>query len=684
MPGAAKLLLPSRSKPPPFAEQAKDLKALRDSVVDAATVSAGLWLSYVFTLLYLFVAVAGVTHRALFFEEAIKLPFLNVDLPLVSFFTAGPILFLIVHAYVLLHFVLFADKVGVFHSELQTQISDEGVRSQLRRQLPSNIFIQTLAGVRDVRRGVTGSMLRLIAQISLVAAPIALLVLFQIQFLPYHPKPVLALWLRMAVLIDLTLLFLLWPSVARGKITSTTWYLTQARVLPSAFGRYLKSVWRCNWVMPDNDPIRYNWRVLQRVRRRGLIVVAVMASMMPLILVFVISTFPDEWLAIQFRSVPILNSLHDRLFEGEPDAAGRTGGWFSNRIILPDQILVDTDKLDKIDVSRSFQRRDLRQAVLNRADLRKADFTGALLTGATFLGAKLQNAHIGCPPSGTESKGDKCAQLQGTHFDRAQLESVDFHGAQLQGSSFRLARLQGADFTEAQLQVANFESALLQGSRFFSAELQGAAFHGAELQAADFYLAELQAADFNGAKMQGASFSHAKVQGALFTGVNLHGGTLASAKISRVGISGQIDLVDFDDCDPDTMPWAGSDDAGFTAWQNQVLSKVPPGDMRVEASNRLLTLKNRENSITELCKIGRLMPPQRKLLTTFLVKLACSRNSPPHVARGLLRSGRIVAADDTIIAGALQKGISDSRSCPGVTGFLSSDWEKLDSIVSAH
>jgi uncharacterized protein YjbI with pentapeptide repeats len=96
------------------------------------------------------------------------------------------------------------------------------------------------------------------------------------------------------------------------------------------------------------------------------------------------------------------------------------------------------------------------------------------------------------------------------------------------------------------------------------------------LQAADFYSAELQAADFNGAKMQGASFSHAKMQAALLTGANLHGGTLASAKISRVGIVGQIDLVDSDDCDPDTMPWAGSDDAAFTAWQNQVLSKVLP------------------------------------------------------------------------------------------------------------
>ena len=64
--------------------------------------------------------------------------------------------FLIVHAYVLLHFVLLADKVGAFHSELLAQIDDEDARTRLRRQLPSNIFVQFLAGPHEVRRGVVG------------------------------------------------------------------------------------------------------------------------------------------------------------------------------------------------------------------------------------------------------------------------------------------------------------------------------------------------------------------------------------------------------------------------------------------------------------------------------------------------------------------------------------------------
>lgn len=124
-----------------FAAKARDLEALRSAVVDAAGVGAGLWLSYLFVFFYLAIAVGGVTHRDLFFENPVKLPFLSVDLPLIGFFVLGPALFLIIHCYLLLHFVLLAGKVGAFHKELQAQIADDDTRARLRRQLPSNIFV---------------------------------------------------------------------------------------------------------------------------------------------------------------------------------------------------------------------------------------------------------------------------------------------------------------------------------------------------------------------------------------------------------------------------------------------------------------------------------------------------------------------------------------------------------------
>jgi hypothetical protein len=147
-----------KTEPAPFAGRATDLGALRDAVVDAAGVSTGLWLSYLFVLSYFAIAAGAVTHCDLFLENPVKLPFLNVELPLKAFFILGPLVFLIVHTYVLLHFVLLAGKIGAFHGELQAQIAGDDARARLRRQLPNNIFVQSLAGPREVpaREGLHG------------------------------------------------------------------------------------------------------------------------------------------------------------------------------------------------------------------------------------------------------------------------------------------------------------------------------------------------------------------------------------------------------------------------------------------------------------------------------------------------------------------------------------------------
>ena len=255
-----------------LAGKAKDLEALRGSVVDAAAVGGTLWISYLFVLLYLFIATAAVAHKDLFFENGVKLPFLSIDLPLKSFFWLSPLIFIVMHAYVLLHFVLLAGKVGEFDAEMRSQIADEDIRTRVRRQLPSNIFVQFLAGPRAVRDGLTGWMLKLIAWISLIIGPVALLVFFQLQFLPYHDD-VITWWQRFAVLIDIVLLWTLWPAVARG------------------------------------EPLSVPWRML---RWRTAIPLGII-TMLPLLLVFAIATFPGETLNRHAPSMPIFS-------EGVPTA----------------------------------------------------------------------------------------------------------------------------------------------------------------------------------------------------------------------------------------------------------------------------------------------------------------------------------------------------------------------------
>jgi hypothetical protein len=146
-----------------LAKKAHDLDAVRKSVDDAASISGTLWFSYLFTLLYIAIAAGAVTHKDLLLENPVKLPFLNVELPLVAFFALAPILFIIAHAYTLMHFVMLAAKVGTYDTELRKKpfgTEARETRLGLRRQLPSNIFVQFLAGPSDIREGGLGWLLK--------------------------------------------------------------------------------------------------------------------------------------------------------------------------------------------------------------------------------------------------------------------------------------------------------------------------------------------------------------------------------------------------------------------------------------------------------------------------------------------------------------------------------------------
>jgi uncharacterized protein YjbI with pentapeptide repeats len=525
--------------PPTLAAKAGDLEAIRAAVVDGAGISTGLWLSYLFVLFYLLVAAGGVTHRDLFFESPVKLPFLNVDLPLRSFFWLGPALFLIVHVYVLLHFVMLAGKVRVFDIELRAQIEDPEVRTRLRRQLPSNIFVQFLAGPGEIRDGIVGLLLWLIALISLVIGPVALLVFFQLQFLPFH-DPWITWWQRLSVAVELALLWTLWPRV--GPIST------------------------------EKGEARHRGLV-EAMQRVGTIVAMLSISVISVLLVFAIATFPGEWLEENLPPVRLIPTtwaawtlpsvqaiqtagsgwatLHELLVAGEVDlAAQKPKSLWSNRLVLPGLDAIDHAKLDteaKIAAATgtvSLRARHLEGAVLIGAVLRKADFTAAYLERADLTTADLRDANFGCTGM-AESRsglsvlsmsiqpGRACTQLQGANLRGAQLQGANLSSAQLQGANLLGAQLQGADLFVAQLQGTDLTWAHLEGANLGAAHLQGSDLRGAELQGASLVIAELQGADLRGAQLQGAYLSSAQLQGADLGGAHLQGASLRNVFVWR-------------------------------------------------------------------------------------------------------------------------------------------------------
>ena len=66
-----------------------DVGELQKALNDAAGKASVLWTTFVVFQLYLAITFGSVTHRDLFLETPIKLPLLNVDLPLVGFFAVA-------------------------------------------------------------------------------------------------------------------------------------------------------------------------------------------------------------------------------------------------------------------------------------------------------------------------------------------------------------------------------------------------------------------------------------------------------------------------------------------------------------------------------------------------------------------------------------------------------------------
>jgi uncharacterized protein YjbI with pentapeptide repeats len=638
---------PQNSEPAGLAAKAADLQALRDAVVDAGGVGAGLWLSYLFTLFYFAIAAGAVTNRDLLLENAVKLPFLNVELPLKAFFILGPLVFLVIHAYVLLHIVVLAGKIGAFHAELQNQVSGDKRRAQLRRQLPSNIFVQSLAGPRDVREGPVGFFLRSVIQISLVAAPIALLVLFQLRFLPYHSEWITN-WHRVAVVIDLGFLWLLWPPIARA----------------------------------NNALI--GWKDFKRAK----VLAAAAFSILPVLLVVSVATFPGEWLDAEIYGPASFDLAagrftrpssawalpHELLVAGDVNyVTGQPRSFSSNVLVVPNfdignRLKVDTEnRLSISPKAVTLRGRDLEGAVLASSNLRDADFTGARLFEANFFNADLRGAKLNCDSVGKEQIG--CPDLRGISFNLAKLQGVSLVRLSLQGVSLLSTQLQGADLRDAQLEGADLRDAGLQGADLRHVRLQGADLRDAGLQGADLFGAQLQGANLSGAQLQGADLTYANLQAADIEGAfvwranappkdlakGVWGSPMHEAESQGLGCGSPWDICD----------WTV---ASFAALKT-LIEEIPAGPLRDAALKRIAVLEQPPGPADQTAVRGwtHLVDPmltRAQYLAAALPDIACTGDGSAEVIAGLIRQLVHRLEDDPRDA-KLAAALLDEAKCPG-------------------
>jgi hypothetical protein len=229
------------------------LDKLLGAANDGAKSLKALFFWYVGSLTYAVISVAGVSDEQLLRVTPLKLPIINVEIPLVEYFAVLPLVVVLIHLELLVQFALLSNKVNDFRSALPELPKEDVSGFQLR--LENFMLSHLLAGSHQA---ILHSLLFLLVYGSLVVLPLFTLLMIQGQFLAYHSEPMMW-WHRILVLLDTSALLYFWPNLFhREDMKAGSWAkLLVFRVLPRVLAfllllgmLYALLAWRY-WVLAD-------------------------------------------------------------------------------------------------------------------------------------------------------------------------------------------------------------------------------------------------------------------------------------------------------------------------------------------------------------------------------------------------------------------------------------------------
>lgn len=514
-------------------ELATNAERLLDAANSASQHVAALHIAFMALCTYVLVIVFSTTDRDLLLGKGVKLPVIDVEVPIVGFYAVAPYLVVLVHFNLLLQLQLLSRKLYAFDDAVPADRAIGGPRDRL------HIFPYTYYLVGHATAAVN-RLISIMVTITVLLLPVFTLLAMQFRFLAFQDGAVT--WAqRLATWLDVLVVFILWPVII-SRTDSWTAYFREAGTklrrhrVAALTGLVLVAAWtiaclttnfQLFFMMGGLVVLTATALFIVQVARpflhietdehlglRALIVTAAIGLPLPLALVARGEALqylfrPDPW------DPPVPFWLRDldlpRLVAPEAIILARP----PNPEVIAD--LRSGEPVQAAAAARAVEPANLRQrslraaylprAVLTRADLRGADLQGASLDGAQLDGANLALANL-TRVRLANARLTK-AQLSGAFLLRADLENSDLSAADLRGAVLYEARLSGANLSGARLQGADLRSATLDGAVLDRANLLGTDLRGAQLKIADarealIDLADVRWADLVQLKARGA------------------------------------------------------------------------------------------------------------------------------------------------------------------------------------
>jgi hypothetical protein len=336
----------------------KELDALLASLNGSAERFQTLWFSFLGLTLYLAITALTTTHRMLLLGEPQTLPILNIKVELLPFYVIAPLLYLVFHFYVITMLALLVRTAAPFEQQLWKTLPIEADRELYRARVENALFLQLQVGQKPEKTGFNGYLLASSAFFTIVLAPLATLILMQMQFLPYHSLRI-TWWHRIMVFADLFLLTVIVILNFRMRRR----YLRFSQISGPLFG------------------------FAGRDRSRNL--VALIAALGVIVAVPWLSLWEGRWARENYI--------------GRTDLAADYGivlGLFKDRLILSNEIIVGEKPLAEVKKEMASRGGDFVPTILfddrdlQSADLRGADLRGVALDRAHMQGVDLEDARL--------------------------------------------------------------------------------------------------------------------------------------------------------------------------------------------------------------------------------------------------------------------------------------------------
>jgi uncharacterized protein YjbI with pentapeptide repeats len=710
-------------------ELSSHIEKLLEAANSASQTVAALHVAFMAFVTYLGVIVWGTTHDDLLRISPVKLPILDVDLPLTAFYSFVPWMVVLLHFNLLMQLELLSCKLW----NLDRDLPDTPAGQQVRNRLFIFPFTHLIVGRSEV--WLIRWLLSLVVGITVIALPLLMLLAAQIRFLPFHDEAIT--WSqRLAVWVDAAMLLTLWPLIASPQDRAQEWWRNlSSRLLghwPAWFG-YLSALgWkRLTKLIQRHQPNLSHRSTVTRpslppgTEPKGMIFLLVSVPVIVLFSVvavipgsitvqryyaqekdkpenapvyfedWLIRSVPESWLSVAAHKYDAVSCTSLAMAEKSEASILQVMlgpcSWFNLGLfqrnlnlrearLVPKEVslslltrAIDPDKQVRDAAFKEFdglnlQNRDLRFANFFGAVLPKADLRHVQLQGAILLKAKLQGV-VGW---------DK-TQLQGAILGGTQLQSAGLVEADLQGADLRGANLQGAAMGWAKLQSADLRGADLQGADLNGAKLQGADLRGAKLQGANLRETSLQGANLVYAKLQGSDLVLARLEGAYLRKAELLGVDWSQANLDGVFIAESV-MPDWNEqqrrkLEATLKPILDSEK--FSAFQTR-MSSIGTQLASEKTSSR--TGCYSDNPAFLQCEYRDSLQLDRyrtDVLHPKLIELACSDAA---IAAGIAKRGINKSTNndpDFGSAAALLKALDTPSPCPGLAALLEQTRQKL-------